>query len=90
MVGPSREIVIAGDPSLEATRAVINAVQSKFLPNKVLLLRPDGSQGKRLATMSPFVESMVPVNDQPTVYVCEQYACQAPIKDVGQLESAFH
>ncbi|HID28673.1 MAG TPA: thioredoxin domain-containing protein [Desulfobacterales bacterium] len=90
MVGPSREIVIAGDPSLEATRAMINAIHSKFLPNKVLLLRPDGSEGKRLATMSPFVESMVPMNNQPTVYVCEQYACQAPIKDVGQLESAFH
>jgi uncharacterized protein YyaL (SSP411 family) len=90
MVGPSREIVIAGDPGLEATRAMIDSVHRKFLPNKVLLLRPDDSEGKRLATMSPFVESMVPIDDQPTVYVCEQYACQAPIKDVGQLESAFH
>ena len=89
MVGPSQEIVIAGDPGLESTRAMINAVHRKFLPNKVLLLRPDEGEGKRLATMSPFVESMVAIKDQPTVYVCEQYACQTPIKDVGQLESAL-
>ena len=90
MLGPSQEIVIAGAPGLETTRAMINAVHRKFLPNKVLLLRPDGSEGKRLATISPFVDNMAPINDQPTVYVCEQYACQTPIKDVNQLRSALH
>ncbi len=90
MVGPSQEIVIAGDPALETTQAMVKTVHQKFLPNKVLLLRPDGVEGKRLATLSPFVEAMTPINHQATVYVCEQYACQAPIKDVGQLESALH
>ena len=90
MVGPSQEIVIAGDLALETTQSMINAIRRRFLPNKVVLLRPEGAGAKRLALLSPFVQAMVSANNQPTVYVCEQYACQAPIKDVGQLEAALH
>jgi uncharacterized protein YyaL (SSP411 family) len=90
MIGPSREIVIAGDPASETTQAMVNAVRRKFLPNKVLLLRPEGSAGKTLVSLSPFVEAMRPVNEQPTVYVCEQYACKTPLNSVRQLESALH
>jgi len=90
MIGPSREIVIAGDPALDTTRAMVSVVWRKFLPNKVLLLRRQGTEGKRLAALSPFVEAMAPINHQPTVYLCEQYACQVPIKDVGQLEAVLH
>jgi len=89
VVGPSREIVIAGDPALDGTQTMINAIYRKFLPNKVLLFRPQGLGGKTLAGLSPYTEFMTPVNHKPTVFVCEQYACQAPITDMGQLEAAF-
>ena len=89
VVGPSREIVITGDPTLDDTQTMINAIYRKFLPNKVLLFRPQGLGGKRLAGLSPYTEFMAPVNHKPTVFVCEQYACQAPITDVGQLEAAL-
>ncbi len=89
VVGPSREIVIAGDPTLDDTQTMINAIYRKFLPNKVLLFRPQGLGGKKLAGLSPYTEFMAPVNHKPTVFVCEQYACQAPITDMGQLETAL-
>jgi uncharacterized protein YyaL (SSP411 family) len=90
MVGPSQEIVIAGDPALESTQAMINTIQRSFLPNKVLLLRPHGSEGKRLASLSPFVEAMSSINNQPTVYVCENYACKTPIKDLDALKAILN
>jgi len=90
MLGPSQEIVVAGDPALETTRAMLEAIQRRFLPNKVLLLRPQGAEGRRITALSPFVEGMAPMDRQPTVYICEQYACQAPIRDMGQLASALH
>jgi uncharacterized protein YyaL (SSP411 family) len=90
MIGPSQEIVVAGDPALRATHAMVRAIHAKFLPNKVLLLRPEGAAGKRLVALSPFVEAMLPMNEQPTAYVCENYACKTPIKDLKQLESALH
>ena len=90
MVGPSQEIVMAGDPAPETMRDMLNVVQRKFLPNKVVLMRPDGAEGKRLATLSPFVEPMHSVDHQPTVYLCEQYVCQVPIREVDELESALN
>jgi uncharacterized protein YyaL (SSP411 family) len=89
MVGPSKEIVVAGDPALETTQAMVRAIQKAFMPNKVLLLRHQGEERKRLTALSSFVEAMVPIDNKPTVYMCEQYACQRPIKDMGQLQSAL-
>ena len=90
MVGPSKEIVITGDRTLNSTQAMIAAVHRRFLPNKVLLFRPQGLEGKRLVSLSPFIEPMAPMNQQPTVFLCEQYTCQTPITDVDQLNSALH
>ena len=90
MVGPSQEIVIAGDPSLASTRAMINTIQRSFLPNKVLLLRIQGSEGKRIASLAPFVKAMGSVNNQPAVYLCEKYACKTPITDLDALEAALN
>lgn len=89
MVGPSFEIVIAGDPALEATMAMITVIHNMFLPNKVLLLRPEGEESKRLSSLAPFVEALRPIDQQPTVYVCEQYACKFPITDVENLKLAI-
>jgi uncharacterized protein YyaL (SSP411 family) len=82
--------VIAGDPGLETTQVMVEEIRSKFLPNKVVLLHPDNSDGKRLVAISPFLKEMVSAGNQPMVYVCEQYACQTPIQDVGELISALH
>jgi uncharacterized protein YyaL (SSP411 family) len=90
MIGPSQEIVVAGDPTLTNTQAMIHAAQRSFLPNKVLLLRLQGTKGKKLATLSPFVEAMGSINNQPTVYVCETYSCKTPIKDVDALKAILN
>ena len=88
-VGPTRDIVISGDPALDDTKSMINAIYKIFLPNKVLLFRSQGSESKRLAGLSPYTEFMTPVNHRPTVFVCEQYACQTPISDIVQLEAVL-
>jgi uncharacterized protein YyaL (SSP411 family) len=90
MVGPSQEIVVAGDPDLETTQTMVRAIQKKFLPNKVLLLQPQGTEGNRLASLSNYVKAMVPLDRKPTVYICEQYACQTPIKEMSELQSYLH
>jgi len=89
MVGPSQEIVIAGYPDAETTRAMVAVVQQKFLPNKVLLFRPEGEAGKKLSTLSPFVEGMHPIDNQPAVYLCEGYACKTPVTDLAALKGAL-
>jgi len=90
MLGPTQEIVIAGDLGLDSTREMVNAVRSRFLPNKVVLLHQNGPDGKRLEALSPFIKEMRPINQKSTVYVCEQYACKAPVTDAGKLEKLLN
>jgi uncharacterized protein YyaL (SSP411 family) len=89
MVGPSLEVVIAGDPALEATRAMLELLNKTFLPNKVLLLQPGGEGDRVLSTLAPFVEELHPINHRPTAYLCEQYICKTPITDLENLKLAI-
>ena len=52
--------------------------------------RPDGAEGKMLATLSPFVGPMHSVDHKPTVYLCEQYSCKKPITKVSELKTVLH
>jgi hypothetical protein len=87
LIGPGREIVIAGDPEDEGTQSMLRTVQRRFLPNKVVLLRPGGEEGRRLAALAPYTESMGPVDGRPAAYVCEGYACRRPVTDPASLEA---
>ena len=87
MAGPSQEVVIVGDMAAKTTQAMIQSVRRRFLPNTILLVRPEESRGNNLAAVSPFVEPMTAVNGEPTAYVCEQYVCKKPLTDPAQLES---
>jgi uncharacterized protein YyaL (SSP411 family) len=89
MTGPSQEIVMAGDLDLQETRDMIAFVQQLFLPNKVLLLRPEGDAGEKLSTLSPFVEGLRPLNKRTTVYLCENYTCKTPLTDLAGLKAAL-
>jgi uncharacterized protein len=89
MIGPQREIVIAGDSADKNTRKMIRSVRNKFMPNKVVLLRQPGDEGRSLASLAPFVEAMSPVNGQPTVYICEKYACKRPVTELDELQKVL-
>jgi hypothetical protein len=85
VVGPSQEIVIAGDPDLPVSREMVRLVREAFLPNKILLFKSMGPEGEVLNRMASFAESMVPVAEKPTAYVCEQYACRQPVQEAEAL-----
>ncbi len=89
ILGPSQEIVIAGDVEEKITQEMIAVVHRAFLPNKILLLHPGGEGGNRLSALSSLVGDKKPVDGQPTAFLCEGYACKAPIKDPGALQTAL-
>jgi uncharacterized protein YyaL (SSP411 family) len=89
LLGPSREIVIAGDPDSEGTMRMIEKIHARFLPNKILLLRGVGDDVDKLAELAPFVEPLLPVEGRPTAYICEQYACKTPVTDADSLDNVL-
>jgi hypothetical protein len=88
-LGPSQEIVLVGNPDWETSRAMTAAIQRKFLPNKVLLFRPEDDTGKKLADLCPFVEGMKSQDRKATAYLCEGFACKTPLTDLAALQGAL-
>ncbi len=84
-LGPSQEIVIAGDPLAPATRQMIRAVRQHFLPRAVLALHPVGEAGREVEALIPFIKGQLPLKGEPTAYVCQHYVCQLPTTDLKQL-----
>lgn len=90
IVGPSQEIVVAGDPSQDMTRDMIRMIHQAFLPNKILLLRPEGEkERRRVCQLSPFLENLTSLNQKPTIYFCTQYSCQTPITNLLELKKVL-
>jgi uncharacterized protein YyaL (SSP411 family) len=85
--GSPRQIVIAGDSDSPETKALLAEVHRHFLPNKVLLLA-DGASGQRyLGEKNEAIRAMSMVGGKPAAYVCENFACKAPVTDVDELRS---
>lgn len=84
-LGPSREVVIAGARDDSRTKAMVKTLHRQFFPNRVLLLRGPGAEGEALAALCPHVHPLLPIDDQPAVYLCENYACRKPITDLAEL-----
>jgi uncharacterized protein YyaL (SSP411 family) len=85
MIGPTGEIVIAGEPDSEATRVMKRVVSRTFSPNKVLLLHPPGQAGKEIEKIAPYSKYQQMIEGKTTVYLCRDYTCEAPVRDPEKL-----
>jgi len=80
-VGPSREVVIAGDRDAEDTLGMIGIANKRFLPRSLLVLHPSGNTAGAIEKLAPFIASQLPLNNQATAYVCQNYVCHLPVTD---------
>jgi uncharacterized protein YyaL (SSP411 family) len=78
-LGPTQEIVIAGETNAADTKEMIELVRSKFLPNAVVLFHGTGEAGKTTEKLVPFLKGQVAIDDKATAYVCENYVCNQPV-----------
>jgi uncharacterized protein len=70
---PPRELAILGPPSSDVAQAALEP----FRPNTVVAVGPgDGV---------PLLEGKALVDGKPAVYVCENFACRAPVTDAAAL-----
>jgi len=81
-LGPTYEMVLAGDPHDDASRKVLADLRSRFLPNKVLALASDGERAESLADL---VRGKSMLGGAPTLYVCEGFTCQAPAQGSDEI-----
>ncbi len=82
-LGPSFEIVVAGDPAAADTRALLDAFRRPYLPHKVLLLRPPGDEPP-IGKLAPYTLDQQSRDGRATAYVCRDFACKAPTTEVAE------
>ncbi len=82
---PTREVVVAGDPSDSATQAFVAEIRKRHLPDAVVLLHPPGDAGRAIEAIAPFVKAQTMVDGKPAAYVCTNFACQAPVTSAAEL-----
>jgi uncharacterized protein YyaL (SSP411 family) len=83
-IGPTREVVIAGDPADAATQALVAEVRHRHLPQTIVLLHPPGDAGRAIEEVAPFVKAQGLVGGKPAAYVCENFACKAPVTTAAE------
>jgi len=92
-IGPSLEVVIAGESGADDTAALIATVREMYLPQAAVLLVPPGESGASIRKLAPFAEAYEPVEGKAAAYVCRDFTCQLPTTDPAKLaallEEAF-
>ena len=84
-LGPTQEIVIAGDPGSPDTAAMLRAVHERFLPRAVAVLHPQGPERAAVEALIPYVKAQESLGARATAYVCEHFVCTLPTHDLTQL-----
>jgi len=79
-----RQIILAGERESPSTRAFLEKVHDRFLPDSVVLLVDSDETRNRLRAFSPNVADMRATNGKTVAYVCRDYACELPTDDVDR------
>jgi len=87
-VSTIKEVAIIGRQDDPATRSLIEAAFSPYVPHKVVAGAAPGDHDAIAAT--PLLAARGLVNGRPAAYVCVGFACQAPAADPRQLREELN
>ncbi len=86
MLGPSFEIVIAGEKDSPDTRRFLEALSGEFFPNKVVILK-DETNAEKISAIAPYTRGYSSLDGKAAAYVCSNYECQLPTDDPQRMLS---
>lgn len=87
LIDTPKEIAIVGNPLSEQTQEILKNIHRRFVPNKVVaLLNPNTEDRQKIEELIPLLASKTSIDGKTTIYVCQNYACQLPTTDVGDLD----
>lgn len=84
---PFQQIVIAGQPEAADTRALLQAVRQGSSFNRIVLLADGGAGQAFLTRHQPALGEMRPQGGRAAAYVCQDFACRAPVTDPEALRA---
>jgi len=85
MTGPSFEIVVTGDLSSPDTKEMLAALRKEFIPNRVIVFRPDREESPEIAQFAEYTQHQHSLEGHATAYVCMNYACKLPTTEISEM-----
>ncbi len=89
-IGPSCEVIICGRPDAEDTLALLGALRKSFMPNKVVVLKPEGDASAEIETLAPYLQAYKSLDGNATAFVCTQFSCAEPTTDAKRMLALLH
>ena len=89
-LGPTYEVVLAGDSKAEDMKEMLEAIQARYIPNKVVILRPVDQESAEINHIAPFAKDFVSLNGNATAYVCLNHSCKLPTTDINTMLGFFN
>ena len=86
-LGPTYEMVLAGDLQEKTTTDILADLRRRFLPNKVMAFAARGDQPS--APLAELLQGKSMLGGGPTLYVCEGFTCQAPAQGDEEISHAL-
>jgi uncharacterized protein YyaL (SSP411 family) len=83
-LGPTREVVIVGEPEAADMQALLRVVREGYRPRQVVLLK-SAATAEGLAELAPFTASLAERDGRAAAYVCRGGACELPATAPEQL-----
>jgi uncharacterized protein YyaL (SSP411 family) len=87
-LGPATVVIVAGESGTPKTQEMLKAVHSVYRPDKVLVYRSTDAE-PRIEKIAPYIGNYRSIDGKTTVYICEDYSCQAPITRAEEVMAAL-
>lgn len=84
-IGPSTEVVIAGDLGKDDTKLMLKEIRRSFQPNNILLFRSDEDDDHDISEFAGFTKGYRSINQKATAFVCRDYKCSLPTTDIQEM-----
>jgi uncharacterized protein YyaL (SSP411 family) len=85
--GPSYEIVIVGNLQSQEAEDMVQALNTRFIPNKVVLFKKETDP--TLENLVSFVKNMRTIDRRTTAYFCRAFVCEKPITEAKEVLRYF-
>ncbi|MGD9851243.1 MAG: aldo/keto reductase [Nitrospirales bacterium] len=79
------ELALVGKPGTQPYDQIIQTVHKTFVPYRILAYRHDDRED----TTHPLVRDKTQINGKPALFICKNFACQAPLTNPDEVASAL-
>jgi hypothetical protein len=80
LFGTPSEIVVVNYRMNDEVRTLLNRLNNRFLPNKVLVFLSESESDKQLSF--EYLKTHRAIDNKPTIYLCRDFSCAMPTNDL--------